>query len=79
MNQSLNDDSLWMEQSVVDDSHTSALAKSRYILMKPAASTSPRKPSTDNDEGAAACASDDCKEEDALETESAMLLKETTV
>ncbi|KAH8342094.1 hypothetical protein KR059_011955 [Drosophila kikkawai] len=73
VNQSLNDDSLWMEQSVVDDSHASSLAKSRYILMKPAASTtSPRKQTAD-EEGAAALASEECREE------SAMLLKETTV
>ncbi|XP_017020504.1 uncharacterized protein 5PtaseI isoform X3 [Drosophila kikkawai] len=73
VNQSLNDDSLWMEQSVVDDSHASSLAKSRYILIKPAASTtSPRKQTAD-EEGAAALASEECREE------SAMLLKETTV
>ncbi|XP_016952488.1 uncharacterized protein LOC108026201 isoform X3 [Drosophila biarmipes] len=73
VNQALNDDSLWMEQSVVDDSSASnsSVAKSRYILMKKGA-TSPCKEAPD-EAGALAIKSD------GLDTESAMLLKETTV
>jgi len=73
VNQALNDDSLWMEQSVVDDSNASnsSVAKSRYILMKKGAS-SPCKEAPDEG-GALAIKSD------GLDTESAMLLKETTV
>ncbi|KAI8045464.1 hypothetical protein M5D96_001645 [Drosophila gunungcola] len=68
VNQALNDDSLWMEQSVVEDSS----AKSRYILMKKAA-TIPCK-----EDPHEAGASLDIKG-DGLDTESSMLLKETTV
>ncbi|KAH8276948.1 hypothetical protein KR026_002686 [Drosophila bipectinata] len=71
VSEALNDDSLWMEQSVVDDSNCTALAKSRYILMKPA-SSSPEKQDMD-EEGASALKDEDCKDD------SAMLLKETTV
>ncbi|BFF91716.1 inositol polyphosphate-5-phosphatase A [Drosophila madeirensis] len=73
--QTLNDDSLWMEQSNVDAySSNSLVAKSHYIRMKPV-SASPSKNVQDKN-GILSCKNEDCS---SLDNDNTMLLKETTV
>lgn len=65
MNQSMVDESLWIEQSNMDDINVSHSPHSRYILVKPI-SPSPNEEQQDEHSG-------------NLDTDNEALLKETSV